>query len=161
MSEHRALEDLLYVGPLGVALELDYRAGTATASTMDVTAPIFGAEIHFTIFDDNDPEYFGSVDMWYDLLQQMRNTLARLMVLGEILPAPSRRLMDAQAHENAERAISLLGEDFFTITLEAARAALAQRITDAEEVEAYREKWLARWADENIPTDPPFRTGEE
>jgi len=157
MSEHRALEDLLYVGPLGVALELDYRAGTATASTMDVTAAVFGAKIHFTVIDDDDdPEYFGSVDMWYELLEQMRNTLARMMVLGEILPAPSRRLMDAQARENAERAISLLGEDFFTITLETARVALAQRITDAEEVEAYREEWLARWADEDIPTDPPF-----
>ena len=98
MSEHRALEDLLYVGPLGVGLELDYGAGTATASTLDVTAPVFGAEIHFTAFDvDDDPEYFGSVDIWYDLLWQMRYTRARLMVLGEILPVPSRRLMDARA----------------------------------------------------------------
>jgi hypothetical protein len=34
--------------------------------------------------------------------------------------------------------------------LETARAALAQRITDAAEVEAYREEWLARWAYEDL-----------
>jgi hypothetical protein len=157
MSEQQTLEDLLYVGPVNVSLHYD-RCGTATAKTMDVPGPYQGSEIHLTVHDEDYADalhLFGCPEMWKDVLRSMRGTLARCAVIGEVHPAPAKRLTNAETEKNLAQAIEELGKDFFTITLETARATLAERAADAEESKARREKWWAQRAEED-PLDLPF-----
>jgi hypothetical protein len=126
----------LYMGTIFV--DVGYSSvPTATTATGILGAVDLGGDISVEMLEylygdeergEDDPP-LGSVQMWMILLSRMRNMLASCFLLGQMQPVIGTfSYVDVEEdRENLEKAIEMLGEEFFTITPQVALQAVEAR----------------------------------
>jgi hypothetical protein len=141
MSE-RTLEDLFYCG--SVLVEVGFGLSDYPEARTDNTVMGYadlGGEITVTlpeddVLEDKDGAIYVRPEAWADLLREMRDMLARCMILGRMVVASENSLLlaDEENRKSIEKAKKLLGEEFFDITFDTAMRALKERYEEEEQV---------------------------
>jgi hypothetical protein len=143
MSE-RTLQDLLHFGDVlvevgfGLGGSLEARTVSSIIGHVDL-----GGEISVTLYDDNLAEHteegrpYAKPEAWAEILREMRDMLARCMILGrmEVVSGGEFTLdMDEENLTSIEEAEQLLGQRFFHIDFDTVIAALRERRERQERV---------------------------
>jgi hypothetical protein len=135
MSEKRTLEKLFYCGRVLVEVGFNSvdRPEAQTNSTFLNCADL-GGEISVKLYEDvleeaEDGAIYVKPEAWAELLREMRDMLARCMILGRMEVASGGLMldMDEENSMSIQEAEKLLGEEFFDITFDTAMRALKER----------------------------------
>jgi hypothetical protein len=99
-----------------------------------------------------DGRIYASPEAWAKLLREMRDVLARCMILGRMEVATDSFVLDTdeEDYKSIEEAEKLLGEEFFDITPEVALAALQARAENEEKIMAGLKKIMTFMGEEGL-----------